>query len=154
MAWTSPLDSRPLRPVPVLWLLVPWAALFAWSASLVVDLALSAPAHQPPGTFAGAPSGVLEAVALWGGVWAGRIGLGAAWLWLALAVPGLRRPGLWLAAALLAVPRLLPRDADAGRTAAAIALLCCGASLGVIHSVITARLRAREVWGSPNEAGV
>ncbi|AHG92842.1 hypothetical protein J421_5307 (plasmid) [Gemmatirosa kalamazoonensis] len=98
MAWTSPLDSRPLRPVPVLWLLVPWAALFLWTAVTTARVARAAPSPGGQGQLGAMAVLALLGISLWGGVF----GLGLTWIWLALAVPGIGRPGLWLAAACFA----------------------------------------------------
>jgi hypothetical protein len=150
MGWTSPLDSRPLRPVPVLWLIVPWTLLLAWTGVLTVRVLRSPPESGPRALF-----GAIGELALYGiAFWAGAIGLGFTWIWLALAVPGIRRPGLWLAAACYATVCFVAVSGDAASTLGGMGLLCTAASCGAIHSILVARLRARSVWGESERAGV
>lgn len=150
MGWTSPLDSRPLRPVPVLWLLVPWTLLLAWTGVFTVGVLRWVPESGPRGLF-----GAIGELALYGiTFWAGAIGLVLTWIWLALAVPGMRRPGLWLAAACYAAVWFLAVGGDDASTLGGMGLLCTAASCGALHSILVARMRARSVWGESERAGV
>lgn len=136
MDW-APLDpSRPLRPLPVLWLLAPWAGALYWLGAALADA--QSPVAGPAGHLGELALALAAAAAL------GPIGLLLAltWVWLAVAVPGRRRASLWLAAALLAAPWLLP-EAPAAAAARVLPALPLAAAVAAAHAVIVAALQGR-----------
>jgi hypothetical protein len=146
MSWAPLVPSQPLRPLPVLWLAVPWTCALYWAASVIVDAPWAAPGWQ----------GELGAMLVFGlvsGTPLGWLALGLTWVWLALAVPGQRRPGLWFAAALLTAPWLLPPVADARAAARVLSAVPSLTATVVLYSVFAAALRGRAVRHAPSVSG-
>jgi hypothetical protein len=146
MSWTPLTPAAAPRPLPVLWLLVPWSwglagvAFFRHLTAAALGTLLPG-AHDVSSVSRGAmcvgqlgmtpPLGTALAVAL-------------TWVWVAIAVPGHRRPWLWGASALLVVHWAVAAASAAGEPlcwlppAAVVALPPAAAGAAIVAVFVAA----------------